>query len=972
MPSSIPLSAASLASAQQQLAELRAQGDALQARLASGGVRTAWEHPAPSSQPGSPQRAAASRRSVERDGFAVGDSRRFDPSFRRAIASEDARVAADLERMRREAEEAHDAEARRAAEERQRADALEAARQELLEAARERDALKDLGLALPTSRAPDTQPGGGGGSDVDARRSPGVGHGGSFGSLFGGLMDEDLAAEEELPLSALAEQTRSSLRRARETLDAQRHAHRLPPARSRSGAVGGAAVGDRTAHTAQAAASADGPTGSMYGTQVNEQARARARQELTIAEDGGWLGWALGIGGLAPHTASGPAAAPSTADEGGASAASARTSRERGQARAPRQPSTRADGQPSTRVDGQSSTRADGQSSTLVSAASRRAAQPGRAAQLAHAAEARSMFGVPEGVRSGWTAAASSSTQPCTRVRTASRATPAATPAVATAARDRSAQPFAREAARRKNREESAQPEPVTGARGMETHASSAPATPAMAASASVMPADAPAHRRAMPDSARKAAELSTRMASVGRCADERLQTAAARLPSPGAAGQGRPVARSTGVNADDAYACDAGGDGGAGDARSQGSAPRGHTTTDVADDSKRGRAAQRADAAEARRDQVIAAGCLQANTLEGATAQAPTPNAPTPNAPTPQMDLLEACLSGAREACLSGARTSTAAAAVRSVGSGGGSDNGRGGSRVSGGSSGGGGGGGSADGEGFSGGDGGGSEIGGEGDDVAGGLLLRARELRACAEHTLAAGASEGSGSSRHAPPPPHTRARPKSAELRAAEAAAHDRLARLGLASTACASCSGGAATAGASSSGQHAPRRRPMSAAGTAPVGLSGATHARRMEGGWTAATAAGVDRSWPPSMTAQHGGGAAGSNGGGGMVEQLSEAAFERVRSAFPRASVERRMFHSLAGVAHQPEGPEGRRRRVAETFGRGVPLHATRAEACCICLDAMCKGDLAVTLTCGHMCARLPSSNRVGGSQMRSL
>ena len=88
-------------------------------------------------------------------------------------------------------------------------------------------------------------------------------------------------------------------------------------------------------------------------------------------------------------------------------------------------------------------------------------------------------------------------------------------------------------------------------------------------------------------------------------------------------------------------------------------------------------------------------------------------------------------------------------------------------------------------------------------------------------------------------------------------------------------------------------------------------------------------------------------------GNALAAQVREAAFERVRAAFPAASVGQRMFHLLANVSSQPEGPDGRRRRVAETFGRGVPLHADRPEPCCICLEKLSKGDVALTLTCGH-------------------
>ena len=82
--------------------------------------------------------------------------------------------------------------------------------------------------------------------------------------------------------------------------------------------------------------------------------------------------------------------------------------------------------------------------------------------------------------------------------------------------------------------------------------------------------------------------------------------------------------------------------------------------------------------------------------------------------------------------------------------------------------------------------------------------------------------------------------------------------------------------------------------------------------------------------------------------------LSDAAVERVRAAFPPSTFERRMFHELANVSEVPETPLERRQRVAEAYGHGAPLRANRSEGCCICLDALRKGDVALTLTCGHM------------------
>ena len=84
----------------------------------------------------------------------------------------------------------------------------------------------------------------------------------------------------------------------------------------------------------------------------------------------------------------------------------------------------------------------------------------------------------------------------------------------------------------------------------------------------------------------------------------------------------------------------------------------------------------------------------------------------------------------------------------------------------------------------------------------------------------------------------------------------------------------------------------------------------------------------------------------------LAAQLSEAAFARIRSAFPPASI--RMFHELTHQANTPEGAEGRRRRVVETFGGGQPLPAHSTESCSICLEQMSKGEVALTLLCGHL------------------
>jgi hypothetical protein len=45
-----------------------------------------------------------------------------------------------------------------------------------------------------------------------------------------------------------------------------------------------------------------------------------------------------------------------------------------------------------------------------------------------------------------------------------------------------------------------------------------------------------------------------------------------------------------------------------------------------------------------------------------------------------------------------------------------------------------------------------------------------------------------------------------------------------------------------------------------------------------------------------------------------------------------------------------------RRRVqeGEAFGRGAPLSATLKDECTICLGELAKGQLALTLRCGHI------------------
>ena len=94
------------------------------------------------------------------------------------------------------------------------------------------------------------------------------------------------------------------------------------------------------------------------------------------------------------------------------------------------------------------------------------------------------------------------------------------------------------------------------------------------------------------------------------------------------------------------------------------------------------------------------------------------------------------------------------------------------------------------------------------------------------------------------------------------------------------------------------------------------------------------------------------GAAAAPLGGG--EHPSDGAYERVRAALPRASSERRMFHTLANIQPQPEGSADRARRVSETFGYGAPLAASMAEPCCICLESLEQHQIGLTLPCGHL------------------
>lgn len=222
------------------------------------------------------------------------------------------------------------------------------------------------------------------------------------------------------------------------------------------------------------------------------------------------------------------------------------------------------------------------------------------------------------------------------------------------------------------------------------------------------------------------------------------------------------------------------------------------------------------------------------------------------------------------------------------------------------------------------------------------------------------------------------------KSAELLAAEAAAHERLTRLGLiggasSGSVCASGSGGGSSSGAgsSSTGSGADDGHHRSESSTrGPLtnqSLAGArrrneipahllrelpTLASRVGGGSSSPRASNASAALSGGSGGGHGGGPPGGVDGAALAAQLQQrvevAAFDRIRAAFPPASMERRMFHELANVSAVPEGAEGRRRRVQETFGSGVPLKATAAEACCICLEKMSQGQQGMTLVCGHL------------------
>ena len=238
------------------------------------------------------------------------------------------------------------------------------------------------------------------------------------------------------------------------------------------------------------------------------------------------------------------------------------------------------------------------------------------------------------------------------------------------------------------------------------------------------------------------------------------------------------------------------------------------------------------------------------------------------------------------------------------------------------------------------------------------------------------AAGAAAGG-----APGPAAAASRPprfvcKSSEVVAAEAAARERLARLGLSSVA-RDAANGASARGGGGGGGGASGGGGAAAGGSAPA-ASGDLYTWQ-PGAPPSAVPMGAHHSTrssvPPSTShhprpGRHVRSAAAAPPPADRHEQqrraheaaidaaraaaLSDAAVERVRAAFPPSTFERRMFHELANVSEVPETPLERRQRVAEAYGHGAPLRANRSEGCCICLDALRKGDVALTLTCGHM------------------
>ena len=255
------------------------------------------------------------------------------------------------------------------------------------------------------------------------------------------------------------------------------------------------------------------------------------------------------------------------------------------------------------------------------------------------------------------------------------------------------------------------------------------------------------------------------------------------------------------------------------------------------------------------------------------------------------------------------------------------------------------------------------------------------------------------------------------KSAEVVRAEAAAVERLARLGLntcdlaslldpSTSAATGGDGSSAPTSSSSAGVPRPssshgRSHPPSAAapsrGESEEGLgtssSDSTTLRPRDIVRDFATARGrraAARAAPfeSNDAAESGAGSAGSSSGvgasgggstgtaarhetvdsirrGGLfLNHPGEGAYARVRAAFPpasnartRLSIERRMFHTLARVPpepQEPEDPEEKALRVAETFGHGQALHSNRPEPCCICLEPLLKAQVALTLSCGHL------------------
>ena len=234
------LSEDTLHAAEQHLNALRAHSSRLEARLASHKSKTAWGEPLTGTAAAEPKTAgvappaAASyadmRRSVERHEFAVGASSRFDPDFRDALMQEDAAVAADLRRMRKEAEA--DAVRRHKAEveEAERLEALQRAKQELMSAARERDALRaaQYGVAFPVVGSRTQARAQARALEVQRRREQPPSSPPPPPQHHQQQVEQTTTANtaascvDGVPLTELAEESRGSLRRARELLDAER------------------------------------------------------------------------------------------------------------------------------------------------------------------------------------------------------------------------------------------------------------------------------------------------------------------------------------------------------------------------------------------------------------------------------------------------------------------------------------------------------------------------------------------------------------------------------------------------------------------------------------------------------------------------------------------------------------------------------------------------------------------------------